>query len=77
MSIIHIAAICYVAGAAISVAFGASAIPKGQWDAGMDDDAGKASATSQGNLPGADYEGARKIYPTSPSPNTMVFKGPR
>ena len=29
----------------------------------MDDDAGKAAATSQGNLPGADYEGARKIYP--------------
>jgi len=29
----------------------------------MDDDAGKAAATSRGDLPGADYEGARKIYP--------------
>ena len=39
-----------------------NAAKQGQWAAGMDDDAGKAAATSQGNLPGADYDGARKIY---------------
>ena len=32
-----------------------------KWDAGMDDDAGKAAATSRGDLPGADYEGAQKL----------------
>lgn len=73
MSVIHIAALCYVAGAAISVAFGASAVPKGQWDAGMGDDSGKAAATSQGNLPGADYEGAPMSFPTLPSRSIMDY----
>ena len=40
-----------------------SAALHGQWETGMDDDAGKAKATSRSDLPGADYEGARKIYP--------------
>ena len=57
-----------------------SATKQGQWEAGMDDDAGKAAATSQGNLPGADYEGARKIYPkrdrlfTTSLDGTWAFK---
>ena len=46
--------------ASAAVAFAA---PNSQWTAGMDDDAGKAAATSMTDLPGADYEGARKIYP--------------
>ena len=56
------------------------AAKQGQWDAGMDDDAGKAAVTSQGNLPGADYEGARKIYPkrdrlfTTSLDGTWAFK---
>ena len=57
-----------------------SAAKQGQWEAGMDDDAGKAAATSQDNLPGADYEGARKIYPkrdrlfTTSLDGTWAFK---
>ena len=37
----------------MSAVFAASAVPKGQWDAGMDDDAGKAKNTSRSDLPGA------------------------
>ncbi|MBQ3807607.1 MAG: hypothetical protein II840_06585 [Kiritimatiellae bacterium] len=53
--------ICLVA--VFGVAFDAVAAAGGQWTAGMDDDAGKAAATSRTDLPAADYEGARKIYP--------------
>ena len=47
----------------VGIIWAASSAPKGQWDAGMDDDAGKAKATSRSDLPAANYEGARKIYP--------------
>ena len=53
---------------------------KAQWDEGMDDDAGKARATSRTDLPAADYEGARKIYPkrdrlyTTSLDGTWAFK---
>jgi len=56
------------------------AAKKGTWDVGMDDDAGKAATTSQSDLPGADYEGARKIYPkrdrlfTTSLDGTWAFK---
>ena len=51
-----------------------------QWDEGMDDDAGKAKATSRTDLPAADYENARKIYPkrdrlyTTSLDGTWAFK---
>ena len=34
-----------------------------QWTKGMDDDAGKAAATSRADLPAADLSGMRHIYP--------------
>ena len=34
-----------------------------QWTKGMDDDAGKAAATSRTDLPAADFSGMRHIYP--------------
>ena len=34
-----------------------------QWTKGMDDDAGKAAATSRADLPAADFTGMRHIYP--------------
>lgn len=58
---------------------GAAAVG-GQWTKGMDDDAGKAAATSRTDLPAADYEGARKIYPkrdrlfTTSLDGTWAFK---
>jgi len=51
-----------------------------KWAKGMDDDAGKAAATSRADLPGADYEGVRKIYPkrdrlfTTSLDGTWAFK---
>ena len=51
-----------------------------KWAKGMDDDAGKAAATSRTDLPGADYEGARQIYPkrdrlfTTSLDGTWAFK---
>lgn len=56
-----LAVIAALASAAAMAAPDAGA--KGQWTAGMDDDAGEAAATSATELPAADYEGARKIYP--------------
>lgn len=56
------------------------AAPNSQWTAGMDDDAGKAALTSRTDLPAADYEGARKIYPkrdrlfTTTLDGTWAFK---
>ena len=70
--------ICLVA--VFGVAFDAVAAAGGQWTAGMDDDAGKAAATSCTDLPAADYEGARKIYPkrdrlfTTSLDGTWAFK---
>ena len=64
-----------VAGVAASTCIAAE-----KWTAGMDDDAGKAAATSRADLPGADYEGARKIYPkrdrlfTTSLDGTWAFK---
>lgn len=58
----------------------AIAVPNAQWTSGMDDDAGKAAATSRTDLPAADYEGARKIYPkrdrlfTTSLDGTWAFK---
>ena len=69
--------ICFAA--VFGVAFGAAAVG-GQWTKGMDDDAGKAAATSRTDLPAADYEGARKIYPkrdrlfTTSLDGTWAFK---
>lgn len=70
-----------IATYAFAFAMGASAAePQGQWTAGMDDDAGKAAATSVAELPAADYEGARKIYPkrdrlfTTTLDGTWAFK---
>ena len=66
--------------AVFGVAFDAVAAAGGQWTAGMDDDAGKAAATSRTDLPAADYEGARKIYPkrdrlfTTSLDGTWAFK---
>ena len=66
--------------AVFGVAFGVAAAAGGQWTAGMDDDAGKSAATSVTNLPAADYEGARKIYPkrdrlfTTSLDGTWAFK---
>ena len=37
------------------------AVVSGQWTAGMDDDAGKAAATSSTDLPAADFTGMRHI----------------
>ena len=48
-------------GAVFGAALNAAAAAGGQWTQGMDDDAGKAAATSRTDLPAADYEGARKI----------------
>ncbi len=53
--------ICFAA--VFGVALNAVAASGAQWTKGMDDDAGKAAATSRSDLPAADYEGARKIYP--------------
>ena len=61
---------------ALNTAFAAS----GQWTAGMDDDAGKAAATSSTDLPAADFTGMRKIYPkrdrlfTTSLDGTWAFK---
>ena len=66
--------------AVFGVAFGVAAAAGGQWTPGMDDDAGKSAATSVTNLPAADYEGARKIYPkrdrlfTTSLDGTWAFK---
>ena len=66
--------------AVLGVAFNAAAAAGGQWTPGMDDDAGKSAATSVTNLPAADYEGARKIYPkrdrlfTTSLDGTWAFK---
>lgn len=52
----------------------------GQWTAGMDDDAGKAAATSSSNLPAADFTDMRHIYPkrdrlfTTSLDGTWAFK---
>ena len=52
----------------------------GQWTAGMDDDAGKAAATSSTDLPAADFTGMRHIYPkrdrlfTTSLDGTWAFK---
>ena len=67
-------------GAVFGAALNAVAAVGGQWTAGMDDDAGKSAATSVTNLPAADYEGARKIYPkrdrlfTTSLDGTWAFK---
>ena len=51
-----------------------------QWTAGMDDDAGKAAATSSADLPAADFTGMRHIYPkrdrlfTTSLDGTWAFK---
>lgn len=69
--------ICLVA--IFGVVFGVAAA-SGQWTKGMDDDAGKAAVTSRTDLPAADYEGARKIYPkrdrlfTTSLDGTWAFK---
>ena len=61
---------------ALNTAFAAS----GQWTAGMDDDAGKAAATSSSDLPAADFTGMRHIYPkrdrlfTTSLDGTWAFK---
>ena len=52
----------------------------GQWTPGMDDDAGKAAATSSTDLPAADFTGMRHIYPkrdrlfTTSLDGTWAFK---
>ena len=67
-------------GAVFGAALNAVAAGGGQWMQGMDDDAGKAAVTSVTNLPAADYEGARKIYPkrdrlfTTSLDGTWAFK---
>ena len=67
-------------GAVFGAALNAVAAVGGQWTQGMDDDAGKSAATSVTNLPAADYEGARKIYPkrdrlfTTSLDGTWAFK---
>ena len=51
-----------------------------QWTKGMDDDAGKAAATSRADLPAADFTGMRHIYPkrdrlfTTSLDGTWAFK---
>ena len=56
------------------------AVVSGQWTAGMDDDAGKAAATSSTDLPAADFTGMRHIYPkrerlfTTSLDGTWAFK---
>ena len=58
----------------------AAVTPSAQWTEGMDDDAGKAAATSRTDLPAADYAGARQIYPkrdrlfTTSLDGTWAFK---
>jgi len=70
--------ICFAA--VFCVVLNAVAAVGGQWTQGMDDDAGKAAVTSVTNLPAADYEGARKIYPkrdrlfTTSLDGTWAFK---
>ena len=46
-----------------SVIFFSFAAANAQWTKGMDDDAGKAAATSRADLPAADLSGMRHIYP--------------
>lgn len=47
----------------VSAAILFSIAASGQWTAGMNDDAGKAAATSSADLPAADFTGMRHIYP--------------
>ncbi len=64
----------------VSTAIFFSIAAPGQWTAGMDDDAGKAAATSSADLPAADFAGMRHIYPkrdrlyTTSLDGTWAFK---
>ncbi len=68
-----------VAGCVWALHAAASAAPaaqgQGQWTAGMDDDAGKAAATSRADLPAADFALMRHIYPKRDRLETVSLDG--